>query len=153
MSEIKKWRMNARLSRVEMSRRLDIPLRTIENWELGTTKTIPWAEKLVVEKLMQITEATLEERGRKAANTLKLDKDGNRPVGSWATISSNGYDEFVHCRGNMAEAIKFAEPGDKVAYVLCHQTEHGPEAWYEDKDGNIYGDYETIEWEKTDEKD
>ena len=50
-SPIKAARMEAGLSRAEMSRRFEIPIRTLENWEAGTRIPPVWAEKLIVEKL------------------------------------------------------------------------------------------------------
>lgn len=51
VSPIKTVRMEAGLSRAEMSRQFEIPIRTLENWEAGTRIPPVWAEKLIVEKL------------------------------------------------------------------------------------------------------
>lgn len=55
MTRIKEMRLKAGLSRAEMSRRLKIPIRTIENWETEKenirNKPPEWAELLIVEKL------------------------------------------------------------------------------------------------------
>lgn len=48
---IRAARAEAGLSRAEMSRIFEIPLRTLENWEAGTRLPAHWAEKLIVEKL------------------------------------------------------------------------------------------------------
>ena len=50
-SKIKEARTEAGLSRAEMSRQFEIPIRTLENWESGIRKPPIWAEKLIVEKL------------------------------------------------------------------------------------------------------
>lgn len=50
-SPIKVARTEAGFSRAEMSRRFEIPIRTLENWETGTRSSPVWAEKLIVEKL------------------------------------------------------------------------------------------------------
>ena len=50
-SEIKKLRFELCLSRAELSRRLEIPLRNLENWESSTVSPAHWAEKLLLEKL------------------------------------------------------------------------------------------------------
>lgn len=50
-SEIKKARMEAGLSRAEMSRQFEIPVRTLEDWESGKRVPAHWAEKLIIEKL------------------------------------------------------------------------------------------------------
>lgn len=48
---IENARISAGLSRVEMSRIFEIPVRTLEDWESGKREPAPWAEKLIVEKL------------------------------------------------------------------------------------------------------
>jgi DNA-binding transcriptional regulator YiaG len=55
---IKEARMKAGISRAEMSRRFEIPIRTLENWESGVNQPPAWAEKLIVEKLYSMCEAT-----------------------------------------------------------------------------------------------
>ena len=53
---IKEARENAGISRSEMSRQLEIPLRTIEDWESGKRKPPIYVEKLIIEKLERIKE-------------------------------------------------------------------------------------------------
>ena len=48
---IKEAREAKGISRVELSRRLGIPKRTLENWDAGTRKPPEWAERLIVEKI------------------------------------------------------------------------------------------------------
>ena len=36
------------MSRAEMSRQFEIPLRTIENWDSGSRLCPAWAEKLII---------------------------------------------------------------------------------------------------------
>lgn len=50
-SEIKKLRLDLGLSRAELSRRLEIPLRNLENWESSVVSPAHWVEKLLLEKL------------------------------------------------------------------------------------------------------
>lgn len=50
-SEIKKARENLGISRAEMSRAFEIPVRTLEDWESGKRIPAHWAEKLIIEKL------------------------------------------------------------------------------------------------------
>lgn len=51
MSKIKEARMSIGMSRAEMHRVFEIPIRTLEDWDSG--KRIPpvWVEKLILEKL------------------------------------------------------------------------------------------------------
>lgn len=51
---IKEARINAGLTQQQMSDLLEIPKRTIENWEAGSRKCPKWTEKLIIEKLQNI---------------------------------------------------------------------------------------------------
>ena len=51
---IKEARIKVGLSQREMSKLLEIPLRTIEDWDRGRYKLIPYVEKLIIEKLQTI---------------------------------------------------------------------------------------------------
>lgn len=39
------------MSRAEMSRQFEIPVRTLEDWDAGARKCPVWAERLILEKL------------------------------------------------------------------------------------------------------
>lgn len=51
---IKEARIKAGLSQREMSKLLEIPLRTIEDWDRGRYRPFPYVEKLIIEKLQTI---------------------------------------------------------------------------------------------------
>lgn len=51
---IKEARNELGISQQKMSLLLEIPKRTIEDWESGKRKPAPWAEKLIVEKLLML---------------------------------------------------------------------------------------------------
>lgn len=53
---IKEARQAAGLSQAKMSTLFEIPKRTIESWESGERKPPAYVEKLIVEKLMQMSE-------------------------------------------------------------------------------------------------
>lgn len=53
---IKEARTAAGLSRAEMSRQFEIPIRTLENWESGVNQPPVWAEKLILAELERIKE-------------------------------------------------------------------------------------------------
>ncbi len=44
---IKEIREKSGMSRAEFSRKYDIPIRTLENWESGERKCLPYLEKLL----------------------------------------------------------------------------------------------------------
>lgn len=53
---IKEARTRAGFSRAWLSRELEIPIRTLENWESGKRNPAHWAEKLILEKIERIVE-------------------------------------------------------------------------------------------------
>lgn len=54
MMTIKEARHKAGFSQQKMADVTGIPRRTIEDWERGVRKPPEWAEKLIVDKLLQI---------------------------------------------------------------------------------------------------
>ena len=56
---IKEAREQAGLSRAEMSRVFEIPIRTLEDWDAGRSKPPIYVQKLIIEKLQTIS----KERG------------------------------------------------------------------------------------------
>lgn len=54
MNKLQEARKAAGLSQAEMAKLLDIPKRTIENWEAGTRKPPVYVQKLIIEKLQQM---------------------------------------------------------------------------------------------------
>ena len=57
MNKIKEARMDLGMSRAEMHRQFEIPLRTLEDWDSGKRNPPVWAEKLILEKLERMKEA------------------------------------------------------------------------------------------------
>ena len=56
MNKIKEARMDLGMSRAEMHRQFEIPLRTLEDWDSGKRNPPVWAEKLILEKLERMKE-------------------------------------------------------------------------------------------------
>lgn len=54
MNKLQEARKAAGLSQAKMAKLLDIPKRTIENWEAGTRKPPVYVERLIIEKLQQM---------------------------------------------------------------------------------------------------
>jgi len=48
---IKEAREAKGISRAELSRRLGIPIRTLENWDAGVRTPPEWVKKLIIEKI------------------------------------------------------------------------------------------------------
>ena len=53
---IKEARLAAGLTQQSMSELLEIPKRTIEDWEAGRRKCPPYVERLIVQELLRIAE-------------------------------------------------------------------------------------------------
>jgi len=51
MNKIKEARLAASLTQAAMSEKMDIPKRTIQNWETDVNKCPAWAEKLIIAEL------------------------------------------------------------------------------------------------------
>ncbi len=51
---IKTAREKSGLTRKEVSELLEIPYRTLQNWELGLREVPRWVEKLIIEKIENI---------------------------------------------------------------------------------------------------
>lgn len=53
---IKEAREKAGFSRAEMSRKFEIPIRTLEDWETEKRTPPPYVAKLIIEKLERMKE-------------------------------------------------------------------------------------------------
>ena len=60
-SKIKDARIAIGMSRAEMHRVFEIPIRTLEDWDSGKRNPPVWAEKLILEKLERMSEQTKSE--------------------------------------------------------------------------------------------
>ena len=54
MKSIKEARLEAKLTQAQMSERMGIPKRTIEEWERGNRKPPEYVERLVIAELERI---------------------------------------------------------------------------------------------------
>jgi DNA-binding transcriptional regulator YiaG len=50
-NRIKELRQELGMSRAEMSRQFQIPIRTLENWDAGKNSPPEWAELLLIKEL------------------------------------------------------------------------------------------------------
>ncbi len=53
MMNIREAREAKGMSRNEVCEWLDIPYRTLQNWEIGARECPQWAERLIVEKILR----------------------------------------------------------------------------------------------------
>lgn len=56
MNKLKQARLSAGLTQQKMSEKLNIPYRTIQDWELDRRTPPEWAEALVIKELNSITD-------------------------------------------------------------------------------------------------
>ena len=68
MNKLKQARLSAGLTQQEMSNKLNIPCRTIQNWEADKHLPPKWAEGLVIKELNTIADSNklnLKDKGDK----------------------------------------------------------------------------------------
>ncbi len=51
---LKEARLNAGLTQQQMFEILEIPIRTVQDWESGKRKCPPYVERLVIKELLEI---------------------------------------------------------------------------------------------------
>lgn len=75
--EIKEKRLALGMSRAEMSRQFEIPVRTIEEWDSGKQAPVTWVCKLLLEKLesMMEDEEMIDYTGRTWGSLTEEEKD------------------------------------------------------------------------------
>lgn len=56
MMTIKEAREQIGMSRAEMSRVFEIPIRTLEDWDAGKSSPPPYVQRLIIEKLLTFEE-------------------------------------------------------------------------------------------------
>lgn len=61
---IKEARKQVGMSRTEVAEWLEIPYRTLQNWEIEERKCPPYVEKLIVEKILSKEPETTEKKER-----------------------------------------------------------------------------------------
>lgn len=54
MNRIKEYRLKAQMTQSDLSAYLEIPTRTIEDWESGKRNPAPWAEELIIRQLEEL---------------------------------------------------------------------------------------------------
>ena len=54
MNRIKEYRIKARMTQSDLSAYLEIPTRTIEDWETEKRNPAPWAEELIIRQLEEL---------------------------------------------------------------------------------------------------
>lgn len=67
MNKLKQARLSAGLTQQKMGEKLNIPCRTIQDWEADKHRPPEWAEALVIKELKSITDS----------NKLKLKNKGD----------------------------------------------------------------------------
>lgn len=60
--KIEEARKQKNMSRKEVSEWLEIPYRTLQNWEIGERQCPPYVEKLIVEKILMGKTETTEKK-------------------------------------------------------------------------------------------
>lgn len=85
---IKEARKNAGLTQLEMSTVLNIPKRTIENWEGGINKPAEWVEKFVIEKLLTLNNPKFRIHNSSISNYAEVCKMFSHDTSEWFDIDN-----------------------------------------------------------------
>lgn len=133
ISPIKVWRTNAHLTQQQMSEKMGIPKRSIENWEGGKRACPEWAERLIIKELKEFTVAYCENKMRQYARKQKNDEDGNRPEVRWGLLDDD--DSVTPCE-SMEHAICQRErfgSGSVICYIAGPDGDYflpKDQSWY-----------------------
>lgn len=136
MNLIKTWRENCQMTQRELSDRLNIPMRTLQSWELGERKCPEWAEALLIEKLQRITEERLTKKVKDFADHLKSDEEGHRPELVWGWTEDYRDDSYSYFADSMADAMKYAPAGSWITIFI--RNEGTTDFTYEDRKGAMH---------------
>lgn len=86
---IKEARKMAGLTQAGMSLALGIPRRTIEDWEAGRINPRDWAEKLVIDKLLNLNKPEFKIYSDSVKNYAEICKSFSKDTSEWG-----GLDDF-----------------------------------------------------------
>jgi predicted nucleotidyltransferase/DNA-binding XRE family transcriptional regulator len=95
-------RIRAGFSQRQMSEELGIPLRTIENWDMGTRRPAPWIEKLIRDKLKSLG---------KERNTIKDKEHGVYTIREIKELTTSVFREH-----EVESAVLFGSYAKKTAH-------------------------------------
>lgn len=127
--KLKEARIKAGLTQQKMSELLEIPKRTIENWEAGTNKCPGYVEKLIVEKLEGILKMNGKEALKKANEINKFGRIPQLEIGEVVEIN-----DVWDGRTDISEYPE--HPHYRYSYLLTHDGEDGESTI------DVYIDYE-----------
>lgn len=117
---IKEARKNAGLTQAEMSLILGIPKRTIEDWETGKIKPRTWAERLVVEKLVNLNKKSFKISNSNVLNYAEICKRFSIDTAEWGNLDE--YSFYTTNGSSWKETSDNAHDGVDVSWAF-HLTE------------------------------
>lgn len=126
--DIRRWRTNAGLTREEMSNIFDIPVKTIESWEVLARVTAPWVYRMVIDRLREYAEVHYVKEASAQMEALESDARGERPVGVWAVC--NGDEKNIYY--TLFDALAEYSGKEEIFYMIANK---GDTAFYQDKYG------------------
>lgn len=99
MNRIKEYRMKARMTQSDLSAYLEIPTRTIEDWEAGKRNPAPWAEELIIRQLEELIHPCLMKKLLNRFSDLAYEKllpDNYNVFLDPRVFSHDDYFKFIH---------------------------------------------------------
>lgn len=132
MNKIKEARIKTGMTRAEVARLLEMPYRTLENWENGVNYPAPYIERLIIKELEEYTPADAK-AGNIVTNDYGVDIDYDVAVNLMDDeIREQLHEELVMQSDEDCTEQKFFDE-----YCKAHEEKYG-EKWELAKENPCY---------------
>ncbi|WP_293969632.1 DNA-binding transcriptional regulator [uncultured Ruminococcus sp.] len=132
MNKIKKARINTGMTRAEVARLLEMPYRTLENWENGANYPAPYIERLIIKELEEYTPL-----GAKSGNIVTNDYGVDIDYDIAVNMMDDEIREQLHEKLVMQSDEDCTEQKFFDEYCKAHEEKYGEE-WELAKENPCY---------------
>ena len=132
MNKIKEARIKTGMTRAEVARLLEMPYRTLENWENGVNYPAPYIERLIIKELEEYTPA-----GAKAGNIVTNDYGIDIDYDIAVNMMDDEIREQLHEKLVMQSDKECTEQKFFDEYCKAHEDKYGEE-WELAKENPCY---------------
>ena len=132
MNKIKEARIKTGMTRAEVARLLEMPYRTLENWENGVNYPAPYIERLIIKELEEYSPADAK-AGNIVTNDYGVDIDYDVAV----NLMDDEIREQLHEKLVMQSAEDCTEQKFFDEYCKAHEEKYGEE-WELAKENPCY---------------
>ena len=132
MNKIKEARIKTGMTRAEVARLLEMPYRTLENWENGVNYPAPYIERLIIKELEEYTPV-----GAKAGNIVTNDYGVDIDYDVAVNLMDDEIREQLHEKLVMQSDEDCTEQKFFDEYCKAHEETYGEE-WELAKENPCY---------------